>query len=306
MTPTVRRLSPADAEDSRRLGQEAFGVPTTPPSEPASLERPGAIYYGAYDQTTLVARLADREYSSWFGGTALPTAGIAGVTVAVEYRGQGMLRPLLQHALGVARERGAVLSTLFPTASRIYRGFGYEIVADYLRVRVPTWVLATVTRPRQIQTRRAGEEDFDDIRSVYDHWAAGQNGPLTRRGPSFPASARDFLGSFTGVTVATEDSRIVGFASWERGQGYGESATMHVADLLATTADGYRALLAAVGSNASVTASTTIDTSGHDLIRTFLPPCTGSPSRPSRTCSRSSTCPAPCPLGAIPRESSAG
>lgn len=165
-----------------------------------------------------------------------------------------------------------MISTLFPTASRIYRGLGYEVVADYLRVRVPTWVLGTVVRPVRVQTRRAGAADVDPIRTVYDRWAEQQNGPLTRRGPSFPATAGDFLGSFTGVTVAVdEQSGVVGYASWDRGQGYGEEATLHISDLLATTPDGYRALLAAMGSNSSVTASTTIDTSGDDVIRTFLP-----------------------------------
>lgn len=101
MTLTVRRLSPADAEASRRLGQEAFGVPATPPTEPATVERPGATSYGAFVGDTLAARLVDRDYASWFGGVAVPTAGIAGVTVAVEHRGQGILRALM--ALGLAR-----------------------------------------------------------------------------------------------------------------------------------------------------------------------------------------------------------
>lgn len=272
MALTVRRLSPADAEDSQRLGQEAFGVPTAPPSAPASLPRPGAVYYGAFDGNILAARLADRAYDSWFGGAALSTAGIAGVTVATEYRGQGALRPMFVAMLAEARTRGAVISTLFPTASRIYRGLGYEVIADYLTVRVPTWVVGTVARPAGVHTRRAGVEDVDAIRSVYDRWASRQNGPLSRRGVSFPATAEDLLASFTGVTVAVDQlSGIVGFAFWNRGQGYGEKATLGIRDLLATTPDGYRALLAAMGSNSAVTASTTIDTSGDDVIRTFLP-----------------------------------
>ncbi len=52
----------------------------------------------------------------------------------------------------------------------------------------------------------------------------------------------------------TTTDAICGYASWNRGQGYGEQAVISVADLLATSADGYRALLAMVGSFASVTA----------------------------------------------------
>ena len=72
-------------------------------------------------------------------------------------------------------------------------------------------------------TRRATAADFDAIRSVYDAWAIEQNGPLSRRGVSFAATAEDFLDSFTGVTVALDAAdRVCGYASWNRGQGYGE------------------------------------------------------------------------------------
>ena len=233
---------------------------------------PGRFYLGAFDGETLVARLADRAYDSCFGGVLVPTSGIAGVTVAAEFRGQGGLSPLFLETLRHARDRGALISTLFPTASRIYRKFGYEVIADYVTVALPTTVLAAVPRPAAVRTRRAVSADFDAIRAVYDAWAIAQNGPLSRRGVSFTATADDFLASFTGVTVALDDTdAICGYASWNRGQGYGEQAVISVADLLSTSADGYRALLAMVGSFASVTAITKIDTSGDDLARLFLP-----------------------------------
>ena len=65
---TVRPLGADDAEASRRLGFEAFGMPTAPPTEAATLEAPGRNFWGAFDGARLVAKLADREYHSWFGG----------------------------------------------------------------------------------------------------------------------------------------------------------------------------------------------------------------------------------------------
>ena len=269
---TVRPLTVDDAEVSQQLGYEAFGVPSSPPTEPATIDRPGRFYLGAFAGETLVARLADRAYDSCFGGVLVPTSGIAGVTVAAEFRGQGALSPLFLETLRHARDRGALISTLFPTASRIYRKFGYEVIADYVTVALPTTVLAAVPRPAAVRTRRASTADFDAIHAVYDAWAIAQNGPLSRRGDSFTATADDFLASFTGVTVALDETdAICGYASWTRGQGYGEQAVISVSDLLSTSADGYRALLAMVGSFASVTAITRIDTSGDDLARLFLP-----------------------------------
>ena len=272
MTFRVRRLAAEDAEAARRLGSEAFGVPTTPPTEPARVDQPGRTWFGAFGGAELMATAIDRVYDSYFGGVAVPTSGIAGVTVAAESRGQGALAPLFAALLRTARDRGAAVSGLFPTAPRIYRRFGYEVVTDLDTIELPTHVLGSIPRPAAVRTRRAVAADFDAIRAVYDTWAVAQNGPLSRRGVSFPATSGEFRDSFTGVTVAVDEAgEVCGYASWERGEGFGEDAVIAVSDLLATSADGYRALLATVGSFSSVTARTTLRTSGLDPVRLFLP-----------------------------------
>jgi predicted acetyltransferase len=272
MTLSVRRLVADDAAAARQLGFEAFGIPSTPPTEPARIDQLGRTWFGAFDEDVLVAQLVDRAYDSWFGGVRVPTSGIAGVTVTAEYRGRGALTPMFDQALAYARERGAVISGLFPSAPRIYRRFGYELITDYVSVELPMAALTAVPRPDSVRTRRAGVEDFDPIRTCYDAWASAQNGPLSRRGVSFPAPAEEFLGSFTGVTIAEDTSGAVcGYASWSRGQNWGEKATIAVSDLIATTGDGHRALLAAMGSFASIAGTCRIDSSGFDLVRLFLP-----------------------------------
>ena len=269
---TVRPLEPADAEASRTLGFEAFGMPTSPPSEPATLDRPGRSFHGVFAGGRLVGRLADRAYDSWFGGVPVPTCGVAGVTVALEDRGRGALSPLFASALSAARDRGAVVSGLYPTAARIYRRFGYELVSDYRTISIGTAQLATTAPAAGVSTRRAGLADLPAVRAVYDTWAAAQNGPLTRRGVSFPTTDAELLGDFDGITVAEDsDGRVVGYASWDRGQHYDERGTLEVSDLLAVSADGYRALLRTLGSFSSVAPRTKIDTSGDDIVRQCLP-----------------------------------
>src|SRR4051794_32868389 len=112
----VRPLVAADADANRTLGWEAFGLPATPPTDAATIDQPGRQWWGAFAGDRLAARLCVRTYDSWFGGARVPTAGVAGVTVGMEYRGRGLLSPLLGAALGRARELGSAISTLFPTA----------------------------------------------------------------------------------------------------------------------------------------------------------------------------------------------
>jgi predicted acetyltransferase len=107
---------------------------------------------------------------------------------------------------------------------------------------------------------------------VYDTWAAAQNGPLTRRGPAFPADASAFIDAYTGVTLAVDHAGdVVGFASWRRGRGSGDSTTLEVIDLLALSGDAYRALWRVLGSFGSVVGQVRLCTSGHDVARLWLP-----------------------------------
>jgi predicted acetyltransferase len=272
MSLRVRQLSAEDAPALWRLGREAFGLPRVEPDGPPALDRPGVVYFGAFDGSSLVACALDRSYESYFAGVAVPTSGIAGVTVAAEHRGRGALTPLLAEVLAYGRSRGALISTLYPSAPRIYRRFGYEIVACAETVEVPSHVLAAVPRASSVRARRAEIADVPAIRSIYDTWARAQNGPLTRKGPSFPATPEDHLGSFTGVSVV-EDGKgaVVGFAAWDRGHGHGEDGVIRVRDLAALSGDGYRTLLATVGSFASIAATVRIETSGSELARLFVP-----------------------------------
>ena len=275
MPLTTRPLTPDDFDQSMALIREAFGdlPPGTTPQSPDDPPRPGYHAYGTFDDDHLVARLATRGYHSWFGGSAVPSGGIAGVVVTAERRGTKLLDELFRVALDDGlRERGEAVSTMFCTAPGIYRKFGYEVISSYDTVEVPAAALARIGAPAGVRTRRATPADFDAVCRVYDTWAAAQNGPLTRRGPAFPADAKAFIDAFTGVTLAVDDAgEVIGFASWHRGQETGDSATLEVVDLLALRGDAYGALWHVLGSFGSVVGQVRLCTSGHDVARLSLP-----------------------------------
>ncbi len=271
----TRILTADDLPLMTALSKEAFGAwPVgTPEPDPAKYPQPGRHSWGTLDDGVLLARVMGREYHSWFHGVEVATNGIAGVAVRTEARGQGLLDELFRVTLDEGlRERNEVISTLFPTAPGIYRRFGYELVSSYDAVEVPTTALAAVRPGAAVTLRRATADDFDAVRGVYDVWASAHNGPLTRRGPSFSATAQEFIDAFTGVTLAcADDGSVLGYCSWERGSGYDEKATIEVADLLAATPDALRALLRSLGSFATVAGHVRFLTSGLDAIRLVMP-----------------------------------
>lgn len=267
----IRQLTDADMKQAMRLGAESFGNPPTADDDLPSATREGREWFGAFDGDLLVGQAINREFHSWFGGAAIPTAGVAFVGITAEYRGRGILRPLLDALLASAVYRGSVISGLFPTAPRIYRGLGYERITDLSIASIPTSAL-TGFPASSTSTRRATADDLDAIRAVYDAWAAEQNGVLTRTSPSMGGLDADGLASLSGVTLAVDSSgAVTGYAAWNRGEGYGDDATIEVLDLVARDADAYRALLATLGSFSGVAPTTTIRTSGDDSVRLLLP-----------------------------------
>lgn len=273
----VRKLDVADFSESRDLGIEAFGTwPADQPMPPLPTEPPpGRHSWGAYHDGLLVARVVAHEYHSWWGGSQVPTCGVAGVAVAAEHRGAGLLTGLFEAMLAEACERGEVLSTLYPTANGIYRGLGYELITSFDTVEIPTAGLGRVAAPVGVTTRRARAGDLPAVRAVYAAWAAAQAGPLTRTGPRFAETDEEVLADVTGITLALDASgAVTGYLAWERGHGYGADAVLTVHDLLATDADSYRALWRIAGSFASVTGKVRLSTSGHDPARLVLPTMT--------------------------------
>lgn len=274
----IRKLDLPDFPASHALGAEAFGpAPAGTPPYVAPTELPvGRHTWGAFDDGRLVAKVVAVELASWFGGSRVPTCGIADVAVAPEHRAGGLLRrvfaPLLEEAAG----RGEVLSTLYPTASGIYRPLGYELITTHEVVEVPTAHLARLRAPVGTTTRRATAADVPALKAVYDTWAAAQNGPVTRTGPDFAATDDELVAGFTAVTLAVDadehgHERVVGFASWNRSGGFGPDGKVDVWDLLAVTPDGYRALWTVLGSFSSVTSAIRVRTSGADPARLVLP-----------------------------------
>lgn len=273
MTFDIRELTDADRAASTALSNEAFGFPTTPPPADAPARpTPGQRSWGAFDGEILAARTSRREYDSYFGGAVLPTCGIAGLTVAAEYRGRGLLTPLLGHALAYAREHGDVIATLYASAPGIYRRFGFELVCSSDLVEIPATAAAAVAPPADagVTTRRAVAGDFDAVRDVYTRWAGAQNGPLTRTNVSFPDV--DLTKEVDGVTLAVRGTEVLGYALWNRGTGEHSDRRLEVVDLIALSADAYRVLWRTVGSFASIVDTIRLSTSGADVARLFLPP----------------------------------
>jgi len=262
----VRPLTPEDQIPAWKLGSIAFGYHDRPMPEDWKSDIPGRYTLGAFDGAgRLVAKAVDRAQEQWFGGRAVATSGVAGVAVAPELRGKGLARLVLTRLLAAARDRGAAISTLFPTVPFPYRRLGWEEAGSLTYLALPTSALAGVRPSPDVALRAATEGDVPAIKDLYRSVARAGTALMERSGPLFDRSATEILESFDGVTVAvTIAGEVIGYASWERGAGYHAESKITAYDLIGSTREATSTLLAMFAGWASVAPTTILRLSTAD------------------------------------------
>ncbi|MGC4877807.1 GNAT family N-acetyltransferase [Micromonospora sp. DT43] len=267
----VRELALADLDAAWELGRFAFGSTAERPAS-TSVEVPGMTRYGAFDDSgRLVGKAVDLSHDQWWSGRAVPAADVGGVAVAPEARGRGVARALLTALLRGARERGAAVSALYPTVAAPYRACGWE-TAGVLRTVDLTTAALPRHRPAAHLTVRAGTlADLPAVADLYERVTRHRNGMLTRRGELFDHFAADRGLPGDGLTLVEADGDLVGYATWQRGRGYGADSVLTVDEALATTAEAARELVGVLASWASVAPTLRLCPLDGDAVSTVLP-----------------------------------
>ncbi|GGM23157.1 hypothetical protein GCM10011608_04870 [Micromonospora sonchi] len=268
MQPTVRELHPDELTAAWHLGRLAFGSDPQP-SPQATTPAPGRTVYGAFDSAGhLVGKAVDLHHDQWWTGRAVPAADVAGVAVAPEARGTGVARALLRTLLHGAHDRGAAISSLFPSTSAPYRACGWEITGQLRTLDLPTAALPR-HRPQPHLTVRAGTPtDLPAVADLHQRVTRHRNGLLTRTHPRFDTGGEL---PYDGLTLVEHDGHLIGYAGWDRGRGYRPDAVLTVEDILATNADAARALVGVLASWHSVTPTLRVTPLPGDAICAHLP-----------------------------------
>jgi predicted acetyltransferase len=271
MVLDVRPLAEADQADAWRLGSLAFGYRERTMPEGWTSDTPGRHTLGGFAGGQLVAKAVDREQPHWFGGRLVPGSGVAGVAVAAESRGQGYGQIVLTRLLATARERGAVVSTLFPTTPFVYRSLGWEQCGQQIWVDVPTASLAAVRVPAGIRLRPAMAADVPAMQELFREQARAGTAVMDRGGPIWARySDEEYLAQYDGASVAVAaDATVVGYTTWDRSEGKDASSRVTADDLVARTPDGLRALLALFGGWASTAPTLRLNTWSGDPAQLF-------------------------------------
>jgi predicted acetyltransferase len=181
----IRYAHPDDVEEVARLWCKAFPSSQTVEDRVRMLEAGGR--YGGLD-TVLVAR--DRggaltgacklyRLTQYLTAVAMPMLGLAAVAVAPSARRRGLGARLCRHAMEAARERGDVVSTLYPFRPGYYQRLGWGLVGELHDYRFRTDALPAYGEARHVRPA-GGPADAAAIAACYARVAARSNGPIAR------------------------------------------------------------------------------------------------------------------------------
>jgi predicted acetyltransferase len=245
-----RPLADGDLDQMWDLEREAFHVDPAHRDWWLRSERGlgAARIEGVFLDGRLVATAAALPQGQWFGGRAVPCGGLRAVAVRVEHRRRGFGSRAVRAALHAMRERGEVLSALYPAVVRPYRRLGWEIAGTLFFRHVPTRALAPLVIG-DAGVRRASAADHATVRDCYARVARETNGFLDR-----PAGRWEWLFARhdDGFLYLAGDDGYVLYRHLDPPPAGPDGFRILVLELVAATGPALRALWGTLGAAASV------------------------------------------------------
>lgn len=126
----------------------------------------------------LVARYRHLELALFLAGVRLPMAGIGGVAVAIEQRGQRLAQWMLEQALKDFREQEIPISMLYPFQHGFYRKLGWAWTGKTYQFRVSSRHLPLYGERSHVTAYETDQELA--LKTVYEKAAIQHNGWLQR------------------------------------------------------------------------------------------------------------------------------
>lgn len=133
---------------------------------------------GVFDGARLVGGLAFYRMGIWFGGNAIPCAGVSGVAISPVDRGSGACGFLIRQLLRELREEKMPLASLYASTQYLYRKYGFEHAGTQTQYSIPLESLRAVNR--ELDIHRFDDPPLTSLNFVANARASVSNGNLGR------------------------------------------------------------------------------------------------------------------------------
>jgi predicted acetyltransferase len=239
----IRNAETSDIEDLANLWARAFPGERTVEQRMRHLETGGV--FGGIESAWIAERDgrmagAYRAYAltQHMHGTAFRMMGLASVAVDETARRRGVGRELCEHAIRIARERGDVLSVLYPFRPSFYQALGWGLTGELHAYRFRPESLGEVGRGAVVT--RADPDDTAGVAACYSRVAAETNGLIART----PRIWRSHLEDEGTHVYLTGGESVRGYLIVQFGRAASaEDKPLFIRELVAADHDAYDALL---------------------------------------------------------------
>lgn len=238
----IRRAQRDDIQALAALWARSFPGERTLEQRIRQLET-GGVFGGI--EATWIAEVGDRMAGAFrayaltqhLHGCAYPMMGLGAVAVDETVRRRGIGRQLCVEAIRVGRQRGDVLSVLYPFRPAFYQALGWAHVGELHAFRFrPESLLRTGT----VDVLRAAADDTTALAACYARVAAATNGLIART----PRIWRQHLDGAAVHAYLTGAPRVEGYliARFSRSRVPDERA-LYIHELVTETHHAYTGLL---------------------------------------------------------------
>lgn len=188
------------------------------------------------------------SFGHWFGGQSVPAGGITVVGVAPSQRGKGAALAMMVSALREQRQRGLVVSSLYPATQTLYRRAGYEIAGSRHELRL---ALRDIPPGKhECDVRPLEPRDAEAVADLYQRRAVGSSGPLDRNAFIWRRVREPRDGVARGFMMQRGNKPLAYLFYRQKPQDHGFD--MMVTDMACADAEGAQALLSFLGDHRSM------------------------------------------------------
>ncbi|HEY8468793.1 MAG TPA: GNAT family N-acetyltransferase [Longimicrobiales bacterium] len=239
----VRRAERADIKPLAELWSHAFPGERTVADRIRQLE--AGIPYGGIETAWVVeegGRIAGAfkayRFTEYIAGASLPMLGLAAVAVSGAARRRGLGRRMVTDAMRIGRERGDIVSVLYPFRPDFYQALGWGLAGELLACRFRPESLPELDGYEHV--RPATPEDRAGITACYARVAQRSNGPIRREAEVWTHHLET-----PGVHAFVYAPREVhGYLLTRYGRERSpEHRSLYIRELIAETDEAYRGLL---------------------------------------------------------------
>lgn len=157
------------------------------------------------------ASLHENPYDICFNRNILPSFYIVGVAVSPEYRGKGYMRKLLNHSLKNALSNNRDIVFLSPINTEIYSNFGFGYISGLEHYELKLEDIPFNSINRDIEIKKAGEEDFNSIVELYNKKMENSNIYLERDKEYFNRIKAEIENENGKIYVFYREKKITGY-----------------------------------------------------------------------------------------------